>query len=136
MKGVLAAALTLVVAGVALVALSVSEGGATVALVVIFPVVFGSSGLFLLGVVLMLAGLVSLPFALAASATVGEEGPVPEGVEAAVGGGASGGVVLIGPVPILFGSWRGLSRRERWALVLLGAGLLTVVWLAFVGVLR
>ena len=136
MRGLVPAAAALIVAGVALVALSISEGGATLALVVVFPVVFGSSVLFVLGVVLMFAGFVCLPFALATSAIVDAEGPVPEGSEASAGASAVGGVVLIGPVPILFGSWRELSRRARWALVLLGAGLFTLALLALVWVLR
>ena len=136
MRGLVPAAAALIVAGVALVALSVSEGGATLSLVVIVPVVSGSSALFFPGVVLIFAGFVCLPFALATSAQGEFHELLPEASGAPGGSSASGGVILIGPVPILFGSWRELSRRARWALVLLGAGLFTLALLALVWVLR
>jgi len=131
-------AAALFVAGVAMVALSVALGEASVALIVIIPVVSGSSVTFLAGVVLLLAGFVALAFAFSGG---WEEAPGPLARErtpashAARSGGA-GGFVLIGPVPIVFGSWRGVSRKVRALLALVGAVLLIVVVLGFVWLLR
>jgi uncharacterized membrane protein len=137
-RWVLFGAAGLWVAGVALVALSVVEGGASVALIAIVPVITGSSVAFLLGVVLIVAGFFVLPFALweradeePSALPAGGSAPPPTG-----GGGGVGGVVLVGPVPIVFGSWKRISRRTRWWLALAGAVVLTVVIVAFVWLLR
>jgi uncharacterized protein (TIGR00304 family) len=119
-------------AGVALIVLSVIDGGASVSLLVIIPIISGSSLVFLLGVVLLIAGFFSLPFALAvvdddAAPTLPASTTPTSGTS-----GDVGGVVLIGPVPIVFGSWKGVSPRIRWALVLVGAVLLTFALVAFV----
>ncbi|MGA7475996.1 MAG: DUF131 domain-containing protein [Thermoplasmata archaeon] len=132
MRWFLLGAVAALVAGVALVALSVVEGGAKVALLVIVPVLSGSSLTFLLGVVLLVVGFLSLPFAIAAE--WGEElpslpssGTAPPERQSGVGG-----IVLVGPVPIVFGSWKGMSRRTRWWLALAGAVVLTVAFVVFV----
>jgi len=125
--------------GVALVVLSVVEGAASVALVLVFPVVTGSSLLFLGGVVLIVAGFLTIPFALvedwSEAIPVSPEGPSPETAASGRSGGV-GGLVLVGPVPILFGSWKGVSRRTRVWLALLGAVLLIVALVAFVWLVR
>lgn len=137
MRVLLVAAVALFVAGVALVALSVAQGGATVALFVIIPVVSGLSSTFLAGVGLILAGFVAFLFAFSGG---WEEEPSPPRAgttptTTAPSGGA-GGFVLIGPVPIVFGSWRGVSRRVRAMLALVGALLLIVFVLALVWLAR
>jgi uncharacterized protein (TIGR00304 family) len=140
-KGLVLGAAALWVAGIALVALSVAQGGATVTLVLIVPVVSGSSLEFLLGVVLLIAGFVALLLAFSVGGVL-EAGSLPseEATDTGPSSGASrggvGGVVLIGPVPIVFGSWRGISRRARWALVLLGTLLVIAAVLASVWLLR
>jgi len=127
----------LLLAGLALVVVSVAKGGADVALLVVFPVVYGSSLGFLLGAILLFAGFLSLPFALgmeedeARSTPSLADPPPPTGAS-----GGVGGFVLIGPVPIVFGSWKGVSRRVRWALAVAGSVLLTVVVVAFLWFLR
>lgn len=127
-----AAVVTLLVmaAGVALVAEAVARGAAEVSLVLIVPVVGGSSGEFLLGVVLLVAGIFALPWSL--TGPLPEAPPTAPGREARSGAPASvGGLVLLGPVPIFFGSWGSASRRARWAVALLGAavvGLLVTAW--------
>ncbi len=132
MKWFLLGAVATLAAGVVLVAVSVVEGGASVALFVFVPVVSGSSLTFLLGVVLLVVGFLSLPFALSedwseAPPALPLNGTAPPEVQ-----GGVGGVVLIGPVPIVFGSWKGISRRTRWWLALAGAVLLTVAFVWFV----
>jgi uncharacterized protein (TIGR00304 family) len=122
----------LLVAGGALVAFSVADGGASVSLFVIIPVVSGSSLSFLLGVLLLFVGFLSLPFALASEEedepTVGDRATA----RSEESGGGFGGVVLVGPVPVVFGSWKRISHRARWVLAVLGAVLFTatVVWVA------
>lgn len=132
MRGFFLGAVGALVAGVALVALSIVEGGASVALLVIVPVISGSSLTFLLGVVLLVVGFLSLPFALAEE-WGGAPPSLPSSGTAQTGGqGGGGGFILIGPVPIVFGSWKGISRRTRWWLAFVGAVLLTVAFVVFV----
>jgi uncharacterized membrane protein len=116
--------LLLGITGVVLVALAVLSGGAQFAIVVIVPVLFGRSIEFAAGVLLLFGAVLSLPFALS-----GEFGPVEprQGRSEGPGSGGSGGLVLIGPVPIWFGSWSNVSARTRWAVALLG---LAIVGLA------
>lgn len=119
-------------AGIALVVLAVIDGRATVSLVVIVPVVTGASGEFLLGVVLIVVGMFALPWALAEEREEDRPLPTPEAQPGS--SPASGGLVLVGPVPIFFGSWRGVSRRTRWIVALVGTVVLALFvigwWLA------
>ena len=137
MRWVQLGSVALLLAGIALIAVSVARGGARVALVVVFPVVFGSSLAFLAGVLLLFVGFLTLPFAWA---TGDEEfSPTSTAAERPSAPGSSGGVggfVLVGPVPIVFGSWKGVSRHTRWALAAAGAVLLTAVVVAFLWFLR
>jgi uncharacterized membrane protein len=119
-------------AGVALVAGAVASGDATVSLVVVFPVVTGRSPEFLVGVVALVLGAASAFLVGATPSPPGETDPGsdPAGPSAA---GESCGILLIGPVPIVFGSFRPLGRRVYWVLALVGAAgvgaaLLFVLW--------
>jgi uncharacterized membrane protein len=114
----------LLLAGLLVLAFAVATGAARLYLVVIFPVLTSGSPIFLLGVVLLVAGFLTLPWVLAPEEPpVGaEERPVapagrPPGPGAAVGGG---GLVLVGPVPVFFGAWKNPSRRVYWLAVLAG----------------
>jgi len=99
----------LFVGGVTCIAASVLSGEADVSLFLVFPVFSGSSGLFLLGIALIvfsfLAGFMFLMMGQAALAAqdayVPESGRVGERAKADT---KYGGVVLLGPVPIAFGS--------------------------------
>jgi len=113
------------VAGIAVIALAVATGEARVELVLIFPVFSGSSGLFLLGVVLILLSFIT-GFALLALAQAellkASDGSVEsQDTDMTKTGTKYGGVVLIGPVPIAFGSER------RIALAMLVAGIVVAV---------
>ncbi|MGP8073976.1 MAG: TIGR00304 family membrane protein [Thermoplasmata archaeon] len=126
------------VAGVALVVYSVLVSAASVSLVVFVPVLTGRSTAFLGGVALLVVGFLTLPLTFAGPALPGTPSPAsPAGSPQAdeeVGPTGVGGLVLLGPVPIFFGSWSRVSRRVRWAAVLLGvavlAGLLVVFLVA------
>jgi len=122
--------LVAVLAGAAMIVAAVALGQATVALVVVIPVVFGGSPLFAGGVGLVLLGLLGGMFGIGENAsneprserpTEGPEGPV-----------RTGGLVLVGPVPIVWGTGVPISRRGRWVLAVLGGVLLllalAVVW--------
>lgn len=144
MKWGILGSVALLVTSAVVIALSVAEGGANVAIFGIIPVISGSSALFFLGVVLLFVGFLSVPFALAteweeepAPARPGPAPPLPANTEASPPSrGGFGGVVLIGPFPILFGSWKGISRQARWALALAGALLLTAFVVAVLWLLR
>lgn len=118
--------------GVACMAAAVMTGEAEVSMVLIFPIFSGSSGLFVLGVMLILlsfvAGFVMLTssqIALSRAALpqeLGQESMDPPEIKKKFGG-----VVLIGPVPIAFGS------DMKWALAMLVIGIvLAIVALALV----
>lgn len=91
--------------GLVLVALAALEGGAHLALLVIVPVVYGSSLLFGLGVLLVAVGLVLL-FLSAATGPASEIRPggttPPQNHPSS--STSVGGVVLLGPFPVIFGS--------------------------------
>lgn len=101
--------IALFVAGAVCVAASVLSGEADVSLFLIFPVFSGSGGLFLLGVALIvfsfIIGLMALMMGQLELAGAGtypqQEGAAPAEKK---DGTRYGGVILLGPVPIAFGS--------------------------------
>jgi uncharacterized membrane protein len=110
-------------AGVVLVALSLRQGGAQIAIIVVVPVLFGRSLEFAAGVLLLVSGLFCLPLAFEPAEEA--EGPTLPGTAPGPSGGA-GGLVLIGPVPIFFGSWRAVSTRTRVIAAIVGGVVLVV----------
>lgn len=120
----------LIVLGIALVVAAVATGGAQLELIVVVPVfVGGASALFLGGVVSIFVGIFLLPLAFGSEeAEPSENSPAEPGPTSP----RSGGLVLIGPVPIFFGGWKNPGRRAYWVAVLVGAGLVVVaIALAF-----
>ncbi|MHB8352423.1 MAG: DUF131 domain-containing protein [Thermoplasmata archaeon] len=118
--------------GAALVLAAVASGAATVSLVVIVPVVTGSSALFGLGILSFVAGVLLLPFTLPAA----EDRPkVPTAPAAAGGGTEVGGLLLLGPLPIFFGSARAPPRWVYFLAVGFGGALFVLAVLFFAGVL-
>lgn len=112
----------LLAAGAALLAAAVLEGGAALALVVVVPVLYGRSLAFILGVALLVSGFFTLPLALGSSEP--DDAPADGPTTPAAG---TGGLVLVGPVPIFFGAWSGVSLRTRWLVALLGLAVLAVL---------
>jgi uncharacterized protein (TIGR00304 family) len=105
------------VAGMALVATAVATGEADVSLVIVFPVFSGSSLVFVLATVLIVSSFV-VGFALVAIGLERSEesvGTKSGEVDGNVPGRRIhyGGVVLLGPIPIAFGS------TKRVALIML-----------------
>lgn len=136
MRSLLGVSVVALAGGAGLVAFSLLQGGASVALLVIFPVVTGSSLTFLAGVILLFVGFFSMPFGLA-DRWEDDEPPTPSTTPALASRQvAGGGFVLIGPVPILFGSWKGISSRARWALALVGAIVLIAAFVGFLLLIR
>ena len=114
MKGRMWIPLWVFLAGVACIVVAAATGEAEVQLFIIFPLISGTSWLFILGIVLIVASFI-LGFVLAASAISEEQppaqGPSPHGPAEGRTTRSSryGGVVLIGPVPIVFGSDRTMA---------------------------
>jgi len=128
--------LILLAAGAALIVDAVLRGSAHAALIFIVPVLTGGSSEFLVGVLLLFLGLLAFPaVSLSASMWSASEEPAAGGPTSS---GGTGGVVLIGPVPIFFGEWGEMRRRTYWwwvavASVLFAALLVVWVWLALAG---
>jgi uncharacterized membrane protein len=113
-------------AGGLLVAYSVASGGAHLLLFFVIPVITGGSLAFVGGVVLLLVGILTLPLAF--------EAAVVSSADRKSGwadGGGSGGVILLGPIPVLFGDARTISRRSYWLLVVVGVALFALTLVLF-----
>ncbi|MFZ0698755.1 MAG: DUF131 domain-containing protein [Thermoplasmata archaeon] len=127
----------LLLAGAALVASAVLRGSASASIGWIFPLFAGSTALFLLGVLCLGIGFRILPFTLWDGGEVPEEEAGLDGSEGAKGAdppasGGFGGIVVIGPVPVLVGRWKDASTPVRWGIALIGlALLLSALYLAF-----
>ncbi len=99
------------IAGLLVIGYSVATGEADVSLVVIFPVFSGSSGLFLLGIILVIASFfVGFVMLIGVAQEPQVESTVTTGKEQSRKKTASyGGLVLIGPIPIAFGSDKNIA---------------------------
>jgi uncharacterized protein (TIGR00304 family) len=122
-----ALAVVLIVAGAVLLGLAILNGDVTVAVIVIVPVIYGVGPLAVLAVLMLFAGITMLLLSAAPLMTkeeVADDGPATKK--------EFGGIVLIGPIPIVFGSARAL--RGTWALAALAA-LSLIVLLLFLFIL-
>ncbi|MCI4324707.1 MAG: DUF131 domain-containing protein [Thermoplasmata archaeon] len=123
----------LLLLGVALVGAAVATGAAQLALVVVLPVfVGGASALFLGGVVAIFVGLLLLPLAFGMEFALEPVGSSPASDSARP---KSGGVILVGPIPFFFGSWKSPSRVSWWIAAGVGAAMIVAV-LALATLLR
>jgi uncharacterized protein (TIGR00304 family) len=101
------------VSGIACVAAAVAGGEADVSLFLIFPVFSGSSWLFILGTLLIVLSFF-IGFAMIAVGGTEADRPQPGSVEPCSPATTQrkttyGGVVLIGPIPILFASSKNMA---------------------------
>lgn len=113
-------------AGVACIVASVLSGEAEVSLVLVFPVFSGSSGLFLLGTALIVFSFITgFLFLMRGQLELAGAGLYAGGQDRAVETERPrtkyGGVVLVGPVPIAFGS------DKTMALAMLVVGIVVAV---------
>lgn len=112
-------------AGIICIAAAVASGEADVSIVLIFPVFSGSSGLFFLGSLLIVASFI-VGFAMLALGQL-ELGRVQRDLGQPLANESHrketkyGGVVIVGPVPIAFGSDRTM------AVVMLIAGIVLAI---------
>jgi uncharacterized membrane protein len=123
-------------AGVGLIADALLRGGAHASLLVVFPILTGTSWEFLAGILFLFLGFFFLPlmFERAGAEAVGVPGPLSRAAARASGGGY-GGLVLVGPVPFFFGRWRAAPPWVFWVAVVLGfLALVAVVAFVFLAV--
>ena len=123
----------LVAAGVVLIADAVARGAATMVWVLVVPVVSGGSLEFLLGTFLAVAGILAVPFAAFGSWEPEPSLPSTARSPDVPPRSGGGGLVLIGPIPIFFGSWRSVSPRTKALVAAVGAALLLVAVLLVLG---
>jgi uncharacterized membrane protein len=132
MHALRASGLGLFLAGFVLLAVAVARGEVGFYLVAIVPVLASGSALFGLGLLALVAGFFLVFFGSLGAPEVAREAPIA-GFGGARGSTAAppsdrtangGGLILIGPVPFFFGSWRGNAPVPYWVAVLLGALLL------------
>jgi uncharacterized membrane protein len=122
------------VIGAALLTDALATGGARLYLWLIFPVVTGTTLAFGLSVLFLVLGFLLLPFAFVGD--TGRQGPAPPlpspNSAPPTEREDSGGLILIGPVPIFFGSWRRNSPISyRWAVlvgVVLAVAAVLLLW--------
>ncbi len=132
MRKLTALALIALAAGIALLGYSVATGESQVHLFLIFPVFTGTGVFAFLGIVLIAVAMF-VGFFSFAGATLVPSGPPPktaappaQAPQAAPPARKFGGVVFLGPIPIVFGSD---ARVSKWMLILGIA--LTVLLIAF-----
>jgi uncharacterized protein (TIGR00304 family) len=132
-----AAAACLFAAGLSLVVLSILRGEGSAGLFVCVPFFFGTGLLSSLGVLCLFSGMVLLFLGLARGAmdrAQPDEGAPPKDSGAGPGKPAGapprprlGGVILLGPIPIVFGSDPGISRAMFYLALGLMAGLMAAL---------
>jgi uncharacterized membrane protein len=110
-RGVAIAAALLLIAGVATLALAVVEKTTSFAIVVFLPVFYSTSWELPVGTIFVMLGV------LAAFAAV--SGGAPDSSTSHEASASSGGLVVIGPLPIFLGSFRDLSPRVRTIVTIL-----------------
>jgi uncharacterized membrane protein len=121
--------------GAALLVEALASGGARLYLLVFIPVFTGTTLTFGFSVLFLVMGFLLLPFSFVGT---GRSEPTPTAASilpspTATREEGSGGMILVGPVPIFFGSWRrNPPMSYRWA-VLLGAVLAVVAILLLWG---
>lgn len=116
-----AVSILMIAASAILLALAAIRGELEIALVVIIPVIMGSGPLSLVGGLLLFFGLLVLLLSYFGVPRRGDEDFEPrlDQLEGA-SGPKVGGVVLVGPIPIIFGSdWRMASLAIILAMVLI-----------------
>ncbi len=132
--------LLLILAGLALLFYAVVIGEATVSLFIIFPVIYGSGPYSLLAILLLVVGIILLFFSPLWEIKYGKYGVDEEYTHTDANPynfqgqrenkTKYGGVILIGPIPIIFGSDKNMMTISILAaiLMLLGIFFLFVIY--------
>ncbi len=120
-KGLKWLALACLIGGIALLAYSASTGATEAGFFFIVPVVIGSGLEAFAGTLLIIAGLFlgMAHLATAYAPAPAEPAPTAEPPEAAGPPVKTGGVVLLGPIPIVFGSDRKITTAMLAMAILL-----------------
>jgi uncharacterized membrane protein len=137
------AALACLVGGIAALAVAVAQGGAQVHLLLVVPVVTGSSPLALAGILGILAAMV-LGFTAVAGRALPPPAPAsPTGVAGANSrppaegaSPAASGVIFLGPFPIVFGSSPSIARTTLILAIALFALLVAFYVAVLTGLVR
>ncbi len=97
--------------GILLVVLSVFEGDAEIALLLFIPVIYGSGIFFIMGILLLF-----LSFILFFVFSAGSLQRVPHQRKGAYKKTESsyGGVIFLGPIPIVFGKDKSITKKMMW----------------------
>lgn len=116
------ASLLAAIAGAGLLAYAVATGRADVGLLVLVPFVVGSGPLPLLGTLLVFAGLVGWTFSMATPTRRVQDPASADPSQGDDGDVRAGGVIMLGPIPIVLGTDRrtALLAALGGLLVLLG----------------
>lgn len=103
--------LTLFLAGIALLVISVATEEGEIGLFIVFPFIIAEGAIAVLAAVLIFVGIVMMMISFfVAPVIIDEPGPVEDGPTRVKSNKRFGGVVLIGPVPIIFGSDRSTAK--------------------------
>jgi uncharacterized protein (TIGR00304 family) len=119
----------MILAGAALLVFTIAVGEMQVALLLIVPMIYGSSSLGILAIGLVIAGIfvaIADSFFDAGKEESQDALSNEEGRSKTEGHTEFGGVVFIGPIPILFGS----SRRMTVFVAILAAIVLAIMLLS------
>ncbi len=111
-RALLGAGITLILGGALLLAWAVAVGQAELSLFLIIPVVHGTGAVTALSILLIFVGFAVTFMTLSFGNFRETDGTPEEG-----GRKEWGGVILLGPIPIIFGSGR--SLRGTWPLLAL-----------------
>jgi uncharacterized membrane protein len=125
MRVLRAVGVALVLLGIGSISISLASGSSHLYLLLVIPVVTGSSAWFLGGTASLLIGLILFAVGYPADRSEGggPDGGDEESPDRDRAGSSGGGVVLIGPIPIFFGGARQFADRYYW--LALGAGAAT-----------
>ena len=114
MRSLTALSIIAIIIGCAILAFSVASGEAEVGLFIIFPYVAAHGAISALGVGLVFLGVLLFFFSIVSSVSSYRREADFEGMERAAPKvkkeSRIGGVVMIGPVPIIFGSDKRIAR--------------------------
>ncbi len=132
---------TLIVGGIVCLIAGFLQGEASLSLFVIFPVITATGGWSALGILLLIAGFFAFFFTWP-TWVVAEPAPASSQTTAPASGGAPpepssrrwGGVVFLGPIPVVFGSDAKVAKWMILVGVLLFVGLLVLTIISIWGI--